>query len=389
MSRPRTIGVVTVGRSDFGIYRPILAKLAGDSRFNLQVFVGGMHLSPKYGETWRDIERDGFKVAAKAETGNAGDSASEIAAAMGAGLAAFGRIYADQRPDILIVLGDRYEMFAAAAASVPYRLPLAHIHGGETTEGAMDELFRHSITKMSHLHFVSTEAHGNRVRQMGEEPWRINVCGAPGLDAVRDFRAMDPERLAERIGMALDTPPLLVTYHPATLDDMEPELQIEQVLKGLAEWRGPIVFTGVNADTGGGSIRRAIDGFVARRASARCVENLGTDAYFSLMKCAAAMVGNSSSGLIEAPSLELPVVNIGPRQQGRTRGANVIDTPCESGSIAPAIGRATHPDFRQSLAGMENPYGDGHAAQRIVDRLADCTIDSRLLAKKFHDLSFG
>jgi UDP-hydrolysing UDP-N-acetyl-D-glucosamine 2-epimerase len=240
---------------------------------------------------------------------------------------------------------------------------------------------------MSHLHFVSTQEHGNRVLQMGEEPWRITVCGAPGLDAVRDFHPMDLERVAERIGMALNMPPLLVTYHPATLEDMEPARQIEQVLKGLADWRGPIVFTGVNADTGSCSIRRAINGFVERSTAACCVENLGTEAYFSLMKCAAAMVGNSSSGLIEAPSFGLPVVNIGPRQQGRTRGVNVIDTPCESGAIASSIERATRPDFRRLLAGMENPYGDGHAAQRIIDRLADCTIDGRLLTKKFHDLS--
>jgi UDP-hydrolysing UDP-N-acetyl-D-glucosamine 2-epimerase len=386
MKRQRTIGVVTVGRSDFGIYRPVLAKLSGDSRFNLQILVGGMHLSPKYGETWRDIEREGFRIAAKADGGEPAGSASDIAAAMGAGLAAFGRIYASQRPDILLVLGDRYEMFAAAAASVPYRIPLAHIHGGETTEGAMDEVFRHSMTKMSHLHFVSTEAHGNRVRQMGEEPWRITVCGAPGLDAIRDFRPMDLKQLAERIGMPMDTPPLLVTFHPATLVAMDPRRQIEEVLVALSRWRGPIIFTGVNADTGGDSIRRAIDEFVARRSSACYVENLGTEVYFSLMKCAAAMVGNSSSGLIEAPSLCLPVVNIGPRQQGRTRGPNVIDVFCEAEDIAAAIDRAAGADFRRALCGMANPYGDGHAAERISDRLADCALDSRLIAKKFYDL---
>jgi UDP-hydrolysing UDP-N-acetyl-D-glucosamine 2-epimerase len=253
----------------------------------------------------------------------------------------------------------------------------------------MDEVFRHSITKMSHLHFVSTETHGNRVRQLGEDPWRISVCGAPGLDAIRDFKPMDSKQLAEHIGMPMDTPPLLVTYHPATLDDMEPMHQIREFLDALSRWCGPIVFTGVNADTGGDSVRWAIDEFVATRSSARYVENLGTEAYFSLMKCAAVMVGNSSSGLIEAPSFGLPVVNIGPRQRGRTRGPNVIDVRCRAEEIAAAVDRATDAGFRRALSGMANPYGDGHASERISNKLSDCTIDSRLLAKKFHDLSFA
>ena len=336
MSSLRSIGLITVGRSDFGIYRPVLSRLARDTRFKLQVFVGGMHLSLKYGETWRDIERKGFHITAKAEGAESGSSDAEIAVAMGAGLSAFARIFSSQRPDILLVLGDRYEMFAAAAAAVPYRIPLAHIHGGETTEGAMDESFRHAITKLSHLHFVSTQAHGNRVQQLGEEPWRITVCGAPALDDIRDFQPLDTKTLANRIGMTLDSAPLLVTYHPATLADALPERQIAEVLKGLADWNGPVIFTGVNADTGNLHLREAIRNFAARNSNVRCVENLGTEAYFTLMSCAAAMVGNSSSGLIEAPSFGLPVVNIGPRQQGRLRAGNVIDAPCEACAIAAA-----------------------------------------------------
>jgi len=386
MSSPRSIGVVTVGRSDFGIYRPVLSLLARDSRFKLQIFVGGMHLSPNYGDTWRDIEREGFRIAAKAEGAESGNGDSEIAAAMGAGLSAFARIFSSQHPDILLVLGDRYEMFAAAAAAVPYRIPLAHIHGGETTEGAMDESFRHAITKLSHLHFVSTQAHGNRVQQMGEEPWRITVCGAPALDAIRDFQPMDTKRLASRIGMSLDPAPLLVTYHSATLADMSPGHQIAEVLQGLADWNGPMIFTGVNADTGNLQLREAIRNFAAHNPNTRCVENLGTEAYFTLMSCAAAMVGNSSSGLIEAPSFGLPVINIGPRQQGRLRAGNVIDAPCEAAAIAAAIHRATNSDFRSSLRGLVNPYGDGLASERIVGRLAECNLDSDLLVKKFHDL---
>ena len=386
MSSPRSIGVVTVGRSDFGIYRPVLSLLARDTHFKLQVFAGGMHLSPKYGETWRDIEREGFRIAAKAVGGESASSNAEIAAAMGAGLSAFSRIFSSQRPDVLLVLGDRYEMFAAAAASIPYRIPLAHIHGGEITEGAMDESFRHAITKLSHLHFVSTQAHGDRVQQMGEEPWRITVCGAPALDAIRDFQPMDTKTLASRIGMSLDSAPLLVTYHPATLADMPPERQIAEVLKSLSAWNGPIIFTGVNSDTGNLHLREAIHNFAARNPNARCIENLGTEAYFTLMSFAAAMVGNSSSGLIEAPSFGLPVVNIGPRQQGRLRAGNVIDAPCEASAIATAIHRAPNSDFRSSLRGLVNPYGDGLASERIVGRLAECNLDSDLLVKKFHDL---
>jgi UDP-hydrolysing UDP-N-acetyl-D-glucosamine 2-epimerase len=249
----------------------------------------------------------------------------------------------------------------------------------------MDEVFRHSITKMSHLHFVSTEEHGWRITQMGEEPWRVTVSGAPGLDTIRNFRPLDRSALAERIGLDWDAPPLLVTYHPATLASMSPEEQIQEVLDGLSDWPGPVVFTGVNADTGCDALRRAIDRFVAGKLSARCVENLGSQAYFSLMGCAAAMVGNSSSGLIEAPSFGLPVVNIGPRQQGRMRAPNVIDAPCEASAIAAAIQHATSGDFRSSLRGLVNPYGDGFASEKIVSCLAACDMDS-LLVKKFCDL---
>ena len=382
----RTIGIVTVGRSDYGIYLPVLRLLRETPGIALWIFASGAHLESRFGYTVRDIEADGFEIRERVPVDLKNDSAAEIALSMGLGVSGFATALARSRPDILVVLGDRFDMFPAAIAALPMRIPLAHIHGGETTEGAMDESVRHAITKLSHLHFPSTEIYARRLVQLGEEPWRITVSGAPALDNVTAMPRMSRGELAAKTGIPLVAPPLLVTYHPATLQKESPAEQVVALLAGLESWCGPIVFTGVNADAGHRAIREAVEKFVARRTDARLVENLGTTAYFSLMALAAAMIGNSSSGLIEAPSFELPVVNIGPRQQGRVRAANVIDTGCGASEIEAAIRRAVLPEFRRSLAGIVNPYGDGHAAPRIVARLKVVELDDRLIVKRFQDV---
>jgi UDP-hydrolysing UDP-N-acetyl-D-glucosamine 2-epimerase len=382
----KTIGVVTVGRSDYGVYVPVLRAIQAEPSLRLQLFVGGMHLSPEFGSTVAMIEADGFSIADRVDMLLVSDTPEGIAAAIGRGVAGFARAYQRQRPDLLLVLGDRFEMFAAAVAAVPFKLPMAHIAGGELTEGAIDDSFRHSMTKLSHLHFVATQEYARRVIQMGEEPWRVTVSGAPHLDHLRATRLLSREALESRCGIRLGTAPLLVTYHPVTLEYEHAGWQIEQLLQALADGERPVIFTLPNADTNGRIIRRRIEAFVGSHPNAVLVPNLGTQAYVSLMAIAGAMVGNSSSGLVEAPFFGLPVVNIGTRQQGRIRARNVIDCGYEAAQIRAALRQALQPGFREEVTGGDNPYGDGHAAERIVARLALAEERARLLRKPFVDL---
>lgn len=380
----RTVGVVTVGRSDYGCYVPLLRAMQQERALRLQLIVGGMHLAKAFGLTVEMITADGFEIADRIDMRLASDTPDGIAHSMGLGMSGFAKTYARQRPDLLLVLGDRFEMFAAAAAAVPFRIPIAHIAGGELTEGAIDNSFRHAMTKLSHLHFATTETYASRVIQMGEEPWRVTVCGAVGLDHLRTFVASDRRSLESSLGLSLDPAPLLVTYHPVTLEYDRAEAQIDALLEALEPLARPLVFTAPNADTNNQVIRRRIEAFAARRPSAALVPNLGTQAYFSLMACAAAMVGNSSSGIVEAPSFGLPVVDIGTRQAGRLRAANVISCGYAVEEIRRAIAHALAPGFRESLRGLRNPYGDGHAAARILEALKGIVIDDRLLVKRFH-----
>jgi len=383
--RPREIGVVTVARSDYGIYRPVLQKTESANDLRLRLFVAGMHLSPEFGLTVSDIEADGFEIADRVEMLLSSDTPEGIANSIGLGAIGFAHSYASFTPDILVVLGDRFEMLSAVVAALPYTIPVAHIHGGETTEGAFDESIRHAITKMSHLHFVSTERYRQRVIQMGEDPGHVILSGAPGLDNIRTVDLVEPDELEKRVGMSLDPAPLLVTFHPVTLEYEDTSRHIAELLAALDAVGLPVVFTYPNADTQGRVIMQAIEGHVRTRSHTKVVVNLGTRAYFSLMRCARAMVGNSSSGIIEAASFELPVVNIGSRQRGRICGRNVINAECDRGSIVLAVREAISPDFRSDLKGIQNPYGDGHAAERIVETLRTVPLDRGLRLKHFYD----
>jgi UDP-hydrolysing UDP-N-acetyl-D-glucosamine 2-epimerase len=382
----RTIGVVTVGRSDYGIYLPVLRAIEKDSSLQLHLIVAGMHLSPEFGFTAGAIAQDGFAAGEKVEMSLSSDSPEAIAKSMGLGAIGFAQSYGRKRPDILLVLGDRFEMHAAAVAALPFKIPLAHIHGGELTEGAIDDALRHSITKLSHLHFVSTREYGDRVVQLGEEPWRVVVSGAPGLDQINGMKLLSRDQLAEKLNLALDQAPLLVTYHPVTLEYEDTRRHVEGLLSALGRIDLPIVFTSPNADTGNRVISQMLIEFVNDRPSAVIVDNLGTEAYFSLMAVAGAMVGNSSSGIIEAPSFKLPVVNIGTRQAGRVRAPNVIDVGYEAGEIFEGIKLALSSGFREALSGVANPYGDGKSAEKIVERLKTVALDDRLIRKRFYDL---
>jgi len=381
----RTIGVVTVARSDYGIYRPILSKIEMNPDLRLHLIVSGMHLSPEFGLTVREIEADGFPIGDRVEMLLSSDTPEGVSKSMGLGILGYAQSYSRLRPNILLVLGDRFEMLSAVVASIPFTIPVAHIHGGELTAGAIDEAIRHSITKMSHLHFTSTDIYARRVVQMGEEPWRVLVAGAPGLENLNSLQPLGRKELRNRYGFHLSGHTLLVTYHPETLKYDRTESDVRELLSALEQLKCEIVFTYPNADPCGRLIIQMIEQFVARTVTARVAPSLGSHAYFSLMKCVSAMVGNSSSGILEAASFKLPVVNIGDRQCGRVRGKNVIDVGHSRAEIVQGIRTAISPEFRAGLEDLRNPYYDERCAEKIVDKLNSVPIDDHLLLKRFYD----
>jgi UDP-N-acetylglucosamine 2-epimerase (non-hydrolysing)/GDP/UDP-N,N'-diacetylbacillosamine 2-epimerase (hydrolysing) len=383
----RTIGVVTTARSDYGLIRPLLRLIKDDPDLHLHLLVGGTHLSPQFGLTISEIEADGFEIQVRIESIQQGDTPKDVARAIGQGVLGFADAYASFQPDMLVVLGDRFEMYAAALASVPFRIPLAHIHGGEVTEGALDDIWRHSITKMAHLHFVSTQTYGDRVRQLGEEDWRINLVGALSLDNARTVELLARAEVERRFDLTLAERFLLVTFHSETTEYEKAGAQCAELLAALDDVDLPVLFTMPNADSGGSVIRKMIHEFVSANSQAQAVENLGTQGYLSVMALASAMVGNSSSGIVEAAPFKLPVVNLGTRQKGRVLSANIINSGHGRAEIATAIRRAASNAFRDTLSELQSPYGDGHAAERIVKVLKETKLDQRLLIKAFEDLA--
>lgn len=382
----RRVAVVSTGRSDYSIYLPLLQAIREHPKLELEVLATGMHLDDRFGHTVDRVVQDGFAVCARIPVLQGEDNPAGVTAAMAAGVAGFGAHYAVNPPDLLVVLGDRFEMFAAALAAVPFNLPILHLHGGELSEGAMDDRFRHALTKLSHLHGVATEVYRRRVIQLGEEPWRVYCCGALALDNLRALPRLPRAELESRFGIDLSEPPLLVTLHPTT---NEPELagpQTDTLLDALRQLGLPVVFTMPNADTAGSVIRARLLDFCRQQPRASWVENFGPEAYYSMLAEARAMVGNSSSGLLEAPSFALPVVNLGDRQKGRLRAGNVVDAPFETAAIVAAVQTALTPAFRTQAAGQESFFGDGHAAERLVELLASVPLDARLRDKAFHDL---
>jgi UDP-hydrolysing UDP-N-acetyl-D-glucosamine 2-epimerase len=383
----RRIGVVTVGRSDYGIYLPLLKRIAGDPEFELLLFVSGMHLSPHFDFTVRLIEADGFVITERIEMLISSDSGEGVAKSIGVGVMGFAQAFAANRPDLLVVLGDRFEMYAAAVAALPLTIPIAHLHGGELTEGLIDDPIRHSITKLSHLHFVSTEEYGQRVRQMGEEPWRVTVAGALSVDNAQTLDRMSLEELSGDLGVEIRKPFVLATYHPVTLEPDKLDQQVEALLSALHEVNMPVVFTQANADTGGARINARIENFVNDHPASHFITNLGMRRYLSAMSHAEVMVGNSSSGIIEAASFKLPVVNTGSRQRGRIRPRNVIDVGETRAEITGGIRQALDSGWRKSLDALTNPYGNGHAAEKIFERLKAVELNAQLLTKRFETIA--
>ena len=381
----RQVAVVTGSRADYGLYTPILRHVRDERSIAVFLLVTGAHLSKEFGFTVQEIEADGFEIAERIDMEVGLDTPEAIARSTGLAVRGFAAAFARRRPDVLLLLGDRLEMLAAAVASLPFNIPVAHIHGGEATEGAIDDAVRHALTKMSHLHFVALDAYGDRIVQMGESPWRVTVSGAPGLDHLDGFTPLSRADLERQHGIHIADTTLVVTYHPVTREYGDTASHMTELLAALREVAAPVVFTFPNADTSSRVVIDAVRRYVTDERVAQLAVSLGTRGYLSLMTHAAAMVGNSSSGIIEAASFRLPVVNVGTRQQGRVRGKNVIDVGYSRVEIAGAIRTALTEEFRASLSDLVNPYGDGHAAERIVERLKSVPLGDALLRKRFHD----
>ncbi len=389
----RKICVVTTSRSDFGLLRELLKCIHADPALRLQVVASGMHLSPEFGLTVREIEAEGFRPDKKVDMRLTGGSGLANAQSIGLGLEGFANALAELKPAIVVLLGDRFELFAPAIAALMLRIPITHIHGGERSEGAIDESVRHAITKMASLHFPATESYRRRIIQMGEAPERVFNFGAPGLDQIYKQPLLTRTELEQELGLSLQHPASLVTYHPATHDPGSVDTQVRQLVGAIKASRVNAVFTMANADAQGARINAQLRAVCKQNPGRfRWEPHLGHSRYLSCLKHFALMVGNSSSGLTEAPSFRIPVVNIGDRQRGRVRAANVIDVPCSRAAILRGIKRALSPRFRASLRDMHNPYDryqDGRASERIKDILKNVQLSEDLLKKSFHDLTEG
>lgn len=377
----RRIAVLTMARSEYGLYRPLLNAIQRDPGLELKLVVGAAHLDPRF-NTIEEIERDGFIPAARFDAPLEGDGPYAIAHVMADTAKGVARAMNDIKPDIVVALGDRSEMAAAVAAVTPFLIPVAHIAGGATTRGAIDDGFRHAISKLSHLHFPETEIQGQRLLRLGEEAWRVHVTGSLSVDNVLAFTPLSAGEITARFGIPLHAPPLMVTLHPETRDFTHTNAHVDALLSALEAEPGPIVFTYPGADTSGRVIIAKIEEFLRRRPQqAFGVPHLGTQGYFSLMRLSRAMVGNSSSGIMEAASFRLPVVNIGRRQEGRHAPANIINCDFDAEKIRAALARAVSEAFGLTLKDLVNPYGKGDAASRMVQVLKTVPLDEKLLIK--------
>lgn len=377
---PAGIGIVTTSRADYGIYRPLLRALAQAGR-PARIFAGGAHPLEQFGRTLSEIEVDGFGPIHVVRHAHAGDAPRDVARCCGDAVGAFADAFDQARPELLFVLGDRGEMLCAALAATFFRIPLAHLHGGDRTAGAMDDAFRDALTQLAHLHFPALPAHATRLRALGAPPERIHVVGALAIDALRDFSPEPWDSLAAGLPFDADRPTIVVAYQPETLCDLSPDTAFLTIADGLAPFDGNVLAVGVNADVGHQALARAVAAWAARRPRTHVVASLPQWRFWSWLKIAAALVGNSSSGLIEAPSLGVPVVNVGDRQKGRIRAANVIDARHDATSIAAALRVALGADFRRRAATCENPWGDGRTVQRILDVLR-ATPSPRVLLER-------
>lgn len=386
----KRICVLTATRAEYGLLKPVIVKLNALPRLDIRIAVTGMHLSPDFGFTYREIENDNLKIDKKIDILLSSDTPASVSKSMGLAMIGFADYFEELCPDMLLVLGDRYETLAVCCAAMNARIPIAHMYGGETTQGAVDESIRHAITKMSYLHFTSTEEYRKRVIQLGEEPDRVFAVGAMGIENIMHTQLMPMNELSDFLGMPLAEPYAVVTFHPVTLEDNTVKEQFSALLTACdnhPELR--YIFTKANADANGKIINSMIDDYVKDKNNAKAFASLGTVRYLSALKYASLIIGNSSSGLIEAPSFHIPTVNIGDRQKGRLMAKSVISCEPDSGEITKAITKALSKEFREKISSVKNPYGDGNTSDKIAGILKEYLFNREInLKKSFYNVTF-
>jgi GDP/UDP-N,N'-diacetylbacillosamine 2-epimerase (hydrolysing) len=383
----KVISVLTATRAEYGLLKPLIKRLNQIAEFDVRVVVTGAHLSPEFGMTYQEIERDGIKIDEKLEILLSADTPAAISKSMGLAMISFADYFQRLNPDMLIVLGDRYETLAVAAVAMNQRIPIAHLHGGETTEGAIDESVRHAITKMSYLHFTSTEEYRKRVIQLGEAPDRVFSVGAIGIENILSEELLSKSELEEALKFRLDKSYAMITFHPVTLEDNESKEQVKALLDVCESYKNmKFIFTKANADASGRIINQMIDDFVEKNDHAIAYTSLGMRRYLSALKYCSIVIGNSSSGLIEAPSFGIPTINIGDRQKGRIQAESVINCQPINEDIEKAMKLALSDTFKNKAQNTINPYGDGNTSAKVVEVLKDFILNDKInLKKKFFD----
>lgn len=384
----KKICVVTATRAEYGLLKPIILKLRAVPEFDVRVVATGAHLSPEFGLTYREIENDGICIDKKIDILLSSDTPAAISKTMGLAMVGFADYFALLEPDMLLILGDRYEILAVCCSAMNQKIPIVHLYGGETTEGAVDECIRHAITKLSYLHFTSTEEYRLRVIQLGEDPERVFCTGAIGIENIRKEKLLSKAALETEIDFKLDKPYAMVTFHPVTLEDNNSAEQFQEVLnvcKNHKEMK--FIFSKANADVNGRIINQLLDAFVKDQNNAVAFTSLGMVRYLSALKYCSMVIGNSSSGLVEAPSFGIPTINIGDRQKGRIQADSVINCEPEANEIEKAIALALTEEFTNKAKDVINPYGDGHTSKKIVDKVKEFLWCDKIdLKKKFYDI---
>ena len=384
----KKICVITGTRAEYGLLYWLMKEIKADKDLELQIVVTGMHLSPEFGLTYKEVVKD-FKINKKVEIVLSSDTATGVSKSMGLAQISFADVYNDLNPDMVLVLGDRYEIFSAVSAAMIARIPIAHLHGGEATEGAIDEAMRHSITKMSHLHFTATEEYRNRVIQLGENPKRVFLVGGLGIENIKRLKLLSKKELERSINFKLNKKNILVTFHPVTLEANTAKEQFQELIYAVDKLKDTnIIFTKANSDTNGRIINQMIDEYVNKNTfKSRGYKSLGQLRYLSALKYMDAMIGNSSSGIAEAPSFKIGTINMGDRQRGRIKATSVIDCLSTKASIEKAFKKLYSKKFQLKLKKTKNLYGDGSASKKIVRVLKKTSLNN-ILKKNFFNVKF-
>ena len=385
-----TIAILTATRAEYGLLSPIIKRMLQDDDINAKVLVTGAHLSPEFGFTYKEIEEDGVTIDKKIEILAKGDTGAAVSQTMGKALIKFGEYFECERPDALLVLGDRYETLAVCIAAMNAQIPVIHLYGGETTQGAIDEAIRHSISKMSYLHFTSTDEYRHRVIQLGENPNRVFAVGAIGVENALSLPLLSKNELEQSLGFSLDKPYVVATYHPVTLETISLDDQISDFFRAIEiKSNYTYIITKANADAGGRRVNEILEKFAKGKTNIHIVDSLGVKRYLSALKYCYMVMGNSSSGITEVPSFHIPTINIGDRQKGRTHAETVIDCKSDTDSILSAMEKAESEEYRKICLKAVNPFEKPNVAENIVSTIKSEMMNKAIDIKKiFYDIPF-